>query len=1243
MKKFFIPIIGTISSGKTTFLKGFLGIDFLETGSTTTTKFICLIKNSDKYLFYHVLPNKEENIISFTKEGEISEGEEQIKEKMKEINQNLSKIKEKDSLNKIFFILEAPIKNIDNEFILENSYFMDIPGLNENEQNYIEDIFSLINFNDILFEIIIFDSTNIGSDSILNILISLEKKNVLKKENNLFILNKIDLCTKGEEIIEKFKNYFYKTLGEGQNNIENGEDAANININDNKMQINIYKNKLIPMNSILYLSETKLKNDFNSLLIFELYNYLYNYKSKFHSFYEFIIKKLEFLIRVENIEINKETKRLKGNLGKIIKGSIDYLKNMFKNNQEINLGFNKKSEKELKNMYAIYKIKKYPIQFSDSYNQLQDFIKTINNNKDEPKENEIKVQAELKKIQYEVYLENNNQQKANLSLINNNNNLLIIINFENASQEYSQEFSIEDLNKLSKFFQLFDSIDNLIEGLKEIFEKESPKIVESNGIIQLAFTPIGILGKISFKIPKKIPNNIDIIERLDKFLKGVFEEIDPEKEMKNFRISLQTLRENILGRKIRISLIGSISVGKSTVLNCIIGEKLLPTKDDECTYRGVILRYKDDDEFKLYKTKLISKGQGKDEYYFFEENKKPYCKGIKNIKDYLTNKNNDNKITDEDAYLLITGKLKIFDFLKLDENIINKIEFIDLPGNDRENNTFNKNYYKKILKFSNCCIYMNEPKSIEDQKSVDKMIAQYSEDKNKVFPNLRIHFIKTCIFLINKSDFLEGEKERKKITQILINNIKNMEQNAKKNELNIAFFSGKSFEYFLKIQKNFIYLFENNPTQLFKNLYKEWSKTLEVTSFKDFIVNRFISKIEIDFGLEKEEDQVEEEKEEEKEEEEEKVEIPENINKKLKISLKRVIKNIEIDDETEIIQSLYNLYDNFKKKDFDKTNYSKEFFKKLYETIKFSDNLQEMNKQLSIADFLSYPDLLFSKKIHQENKKENINLQSQFSQLQSIFITKKNKIKEMINSGREQSIQLIKSEIKNCDEQKINDVDEAKKNLSKKFDDITQEIIKEEQNTKIFLSNEINKIKIQSLKNLFSKSENSNININTKDNTIMPDISFIGMTGIIGLGVGMKLSVALDAALVTAYGGVEIGTTAYAVASIASSLGLMGLAIGIPILGYIGYNYFHKSDRYKETLETLKSKITDYFYDYNSRFEEDFKVIEADINKQKDQMLEIQNKELKNIDEDKWKKMKNEYLEIKTDIINAIDNNNSKI
>ena len=43
------------------------------------------------------------------------------------------------------------------------------------------DIFSLITINDILFEIMIFNSTSIGSDNILDIFQKLEKKYLKKK------------------------------------------------------------------------------------------------------------------------------------------------------------------------------------------------------------------------------------------------------------------------------------------------------------------------------------------------------------------------------------------------------------------------------------------------------------------------------------------------------------------------------------------------------------------------------------------------------------------------------------------------------------------------------------------------------------------------------------------------------------------------------------------------------------------------------------------------------------------------------------------------------------------------------------------------------------------------------------------------------------------------------------------------------------------------------------------------------
>ena len=77
MKKY-IPIIGTISAGKTSFLRAFLGTDVLQVGSVTTTKFVCLIKNSLETSFYHVLPKKEKTIY-FEKEGEETKGEKDIK------------------------------------------------------------------------------------------------------------------------------------------------------------------------------------------------------------------------------------------------------------------------------------------------------------------------------------------------------------------------------------------------------------------------------------------------------------------------------------------------------------------------------------------------------------------------------------------------------------------------------------------------------------------------------------------------------------------------------------------------------------------------------------------------------------------------------------------------------------------------------------------------------------------------------------------------------------------------------------------------------------------------------------------------------------------------------------------------------------------------------------------------------------------------------------------------------------
>ena len=293
MKKKYIPIIGTISAGKSTFLQGLLGTDLLEIGSTTTTKFICIIKNSNRTKFYHVIPKREEEIKLIKEGNEIIE-EEKIKEKIKEINDNLRN--KHCTEDDIFYMLEIPIKNIENKSLLEECYLMDIPGLNENNNSYIDIIFSIITSDDIKFEIIIFDSTCIGQDSIINIFKKLEKKKCLKKTGNLFILNKIDKIGNvnengEEEVINKFKQYFY----------ENFEDDKN---EENSIMINFSENKFITMNSLLFLAETKIE-EFSSMLTVEFFNYI-NAKNKaqFTSFYKYIKKKIDF-----NLEWLEEKKK----------------------------------------------------------------------------------------------------------------------------------------------------------------------------------------------------------------------------------------------------------------------------------------------------------------------------------------------------------------------------------------------------------------------------------------------------------------------------------------------------------------------------------------------------------------------------------------------------------------------------------------------------------------------------------------------------------------------------------------------------------------------------------------------------------------------------------------------------------------------------------------------------------------------------------------------------------------------
>ena len=1090
MERKLIPIIGTISSGKSTFLDSFLGIELLQTGVLTTTKFVCIIKHSTKTSFYHVIPRRKKYIV-FDKQGEEISDENDIKIKIENINEELDK-KKATSKNDLFYMLETPIKNIKNIDLLEKCYFMDIPGLNEHGASYIDIIFSLLNINDILFEIIIFDATKIGQQN--NIFANLEKKNCLKKEGNLYILNKIDRYTKGGDVIEDFQLAFYQEY----------EDEKKKG--DLKIHINFSKNTFIPLISLLYQAETKFENDYYSTLLIELFHYLDNNLGT-ESFFEFIEKRLETIIKKNNIDVNKledEVEKISEEEIKIIKNdsnkiSSEDLKAMLDTDKSIDLKFKKKEFKDiLKKFYVIHKFKlNKNICFSDAYYKLENFISNINND-------------------------------SNIA------SPLPIINYEKNNNKHSVQL-LKDLN---------------------VFRK----------------------GK----------------------LKGHYNVLTSK---------LGVINENLTETKIRISFIGNISAGKSTIINSIIGEELLPVKDGECTYRAVIIKHRDINNFKLYKAKLNIVGkETSGEYYNFKEEDNPYCVGIEQIRTFLNNKNNDKKIDDNDAYIVIHGKLKIFDFIKLDNKYLNKIEFVDLPGLNKKNNTFIEkkgnelSFYDKIILFTNSIIFVSEPDSNDDENHVEDMKSEYKRNKNKLDIKLSQKAIETCIFVINKCDFLTNEKQKVQLKNKLKAYIKDIEKNIPPQWDNIEFFSGKCFNEFLQYYKLYVEYIDSNPFLLLNLLYKEWSKKLfYLKNFKNYIISS-IENINKRLKLTDEDD-------EEDEEDEEKIKVPTEFINKIQKAFNELYKNkekgVSSKDEKTIIIYLYRLYTQLKTKDFKNTNYSKLFFYKIRDVILKSAIIQKDIINITINKFFLEADQIFKANIEKEKKEEEQRKKNELMEAYNLFknkiipetkdylITKENTIRNIIKDSKKKCSDLIENEETNASQrlkESDNDFDKASKKLEEKIRKIFDEMKnKQEIETNNILKEIIERCKksIDShYKNSISSSDIEMQKAQAMDMTVtLISASLTGVASGIGLVfLGSTVVSAVAAGTMAITTATTIVSSFFGPIGIAAGLGIGGLVAGI---GYL-YRWFTMDSKYKEALEKTKSNLNIKFDDYESNFGKNF-------------------------------------------------------
>ena len=335
--------------------------------------------------------------------------------------------------------------------------------------------------------------------------------------------------------------------------------------------------------------------------------------------------------------------------------------------------------------------------------------------------------------------------------------------------------------------------------------------------------------------PKIIKNPMDVFQKIGKL-------IDELSSLKGFQViynikNRYQLLQRYLNqeRALRFLLVGGYSSGKSTLLNTlIIGQDILPTSAKECTKIGIILKHCNSvDEIGLYSTKFI---ENKEQYFYFDYDlEHPLAKSAKDIKSKINEINNKSNTLREISFYLIKIPLRLYDYIKIDDNLKTKIEFLDFPGLDTEYETAlsSADY---LLKFTNGFLFIQG--LVVQENSNKKLLAQVIEsirNRNSDFS------FKCCLFVINKCDqsqvYLENAKKMlENLIQRIqdskthyIDRLSNEKEISNSNEINFTKFSSINFQNYLKDYEliNNIQLFFD---ELFKNYDNRNHDILEIIS-----------------------------------------------------------------------------------------------------------------------------------------------------------------------------------------------------------------------------------------------------------------------------------------------------------------------------------------------------------------------------------------------------------------------------
>ena len=1040
-----VPVAAKISAGKSKLLNTLYNIDFLECSAGIGTKFINILRYNPKIntpCFYHLILKKEGENLIFYKDinSEIYEGEDNIIKANKEINKSLynnKQIKYED----LFYMTEI----CNTPFIEDKDYLMthdlcDIPGLSEYQDN--EEIIKKeeekkVENNKKMSELdqIKEEAKEIGLVCDLNRDFNILNENKLKeeqieierqkKENNNEddIYNSIkddnDNKTYINEIFKIIKNYIeggiillsvdnfhskdnyliianlYKVIQKPITNfliLLNKMDLSqnqHKDINDCKglftkyfpkfKTFNLNLNTFVPISVNQLKHELLMKKNFQNLIYYHFYNYISNINQK----------KQDENDKVQDTFITHLKKIMEIN-------EIDEIDEIISKVKELN---NSKNISEI-NKEIISIIKNIENDFKDKELRLGIFKENINNNNviDEDDDDDDE--------------DNNSKKKKKKININNINPAYILKYFYKMYIDENKEF-MPPLSEETKILL------NYFRNNKKMKEKYCEDNEEPNKIT--------LLNKQITNKLKNISNNIKNKFKFDEQIKEKF-----IKDITNTIESLNTYNA------IFIPFLGEINSGKSTIINGIIGDNILPTGLKECTKRGIIIRYSNNDTTirkANFKTEII---ENKVKYYIDSENEEIIGKGREQVKDILKGLNYDFNSKEEDSFYFIKTKIKLFDEMGLDYSLKKKIYLIDLPGFGTEN-IFEKAINLKLMSICNSFIFTVRNSVIKEnnQKLILNEIFQKIKEEKKIFSS---SFMKSCLFVLNND---ENQTTTKEDLQKARNDISELTK--VKDNINLCFYNAKRYLIYCN-NYNYYYNLENTLA----NEYKEYLKInndiyknpdpdnqKKYNSFCNYLDSEIKSKNKYLFNTKK----IDYSKKDE------------NVDKTLTLIFEglKIDMNSILKYQEKIAKSFSFGREKIQNLDSKKESNYNIFKEKLNSIIyNINNDMQKANKE-KISNILKILDSFFSKDFHKEknneeikifenkikNIKSEINTISTHSQEVSLNIIEefKENIKKLLNKRKENINNYLK------DKKSKEILEEINKEIEKNLEELNNQII----------------------------------------------------------------------------------------------------------------------------------------------------------------------------------------------------------